>query len=97
MGGVSSDFNSARLSKATCILIDGCDTIRLTRLTGSLKNIVGTYLEHKDPGRYIPILFLLYYWGSLSGFPVKSIDGRFSKWSLWNPTWRKGDLVGSGV
>ena len=65
MGGVSSDINSARLSKATCILIDGCDTIRLTRLTGSLKNIVGTYLEHKDPGRYIPIVFLLYYWGSL--------------------------------
>ena len=27
--------------------------------------------EHKDPGRYIPIMFLLYSWGSLSGVPIK--------------------------
>ena len=27
-------------------------------------------IEHKDPGRYIPIIFLLYSWGSLFGVPV---------------------------
>ena len=29
------------------------------------RNIV----EYKDPGRYIPIMFLLYSWGSLFGGP----------------------------
>ena len=28
-------------------------------------------IEHKDPGRYIPIIFLLYSWGSLFGVPIK--------------------------
>ena len=27
--------------------------------------------EHKDLGRYIPIIFLLYSWGSLFGVPSK--------------------------
>ena len=31
------------------------------------RNIV----EYKDPGRYIPIIFLLYSWGSLFGVPIK--------------------------
>ena len=26
-------------------------------------------MEYKDPGRYIPIIFLLYSWGSLFGVP----------------------------
>ena len=35
-------------------------------------------MEYKDPGRYIPIIFLLYSWGSRFGvpglgFPVKSL------------------------
>ena len=33
----------------------------------------GNSLEHKDPGRYIPIIFALYSWGSLFGFPLKSL------------------------
>ena len=28
-------------------------------------------IECKDPGRYIPVVFLLYYWGSLFGVPSK--------------------------
>ena len=28
-------------------------------------------MEYKDPGRYIPIIFLLYCWGSLFGVPSK--------------------------
>ena len=31
------------------------------------RNIV----EYKDPGRYIPIIFLLYSWGSLFGVPSR--------------------------
>ena len=28
-------------------------------------------MECKDPGRYLPIMFLLYCWGSLFGVPIK--------------------------
>ena len=28
-------------------------------------------MEYKDPGRYIPIIFLLYSWGSLFGVPIR--------------------------
>ena len=28
-------------------------------------------IEYKDPGKYIPIKFLLYSWGSLFGVPSK--------------------------
>ena len=28
-------------------------------------------MEYKDPGRYIPIIFLLYSWGSLFGVPFR--------------------------
>ena len=28
-------------------------------------------MEYKDPGRYIPILYLLYSWGSRFGVPIK--------------------------
>ena len=28
-------------------------------------------MEYKDPGRYIPIIFLLYSWGSLFGIPSR--------------------------
>ena len=28
-------------------------------------------MEYKDPGRYIPIKFLLFSWGSLFGVPKK--------------------------
>ena len=28
-------------------------------------------MEYKDPGRYIPVMFLLYSWGSLFGIPSK--------------------------
>ena len=28
-------------------------------------------MEYKDPGRYIPIIYLLYSWGSLSGVPSR--------------------------
>ena len=30
-------------------------------------------IESKDPGRYIPIIFLLYSWGSLLGFAFQSL------------------------
>ena len=33
--------------------------------TGNRRNI----MEYKDPGRHIPIIFLLYAWGSLLGVP----------------------------
>ena len=28
-------------------------------------------IEYKDPGKYIPIIFLLYSWGSLFGVPIR--------------------------
>ena len=28
-------------------------------------------MEYKDPGRYIPIIYLLYSWGSRSGVPSR--------------------------
>ena len=28
-------------------------------------------IEYEDPGRYIPIIFLLYSWGSLFGVPIR--------------------------
>ena len=28
-------------------------------------------VEYKDPGRYVPIIFLLFSWGSLFGVPRK--------------------------
>ena len=28
-------------------------------------------MEYKDPGRYIPIIYLLYSWGSLFGVPIR--------------------------
>ena len=28
-------------------------------------------MEHKDPGRYIPMVFLLYFWTSLVGVPTR--------------------------
>ena len=33
----------------------------------------GNTIEYKDPGRYIPILFLLCSWVPCLGFPVKSL------------------------
>ena len=38
----------------------------------------GNIIEYEDPGRYMPIIFLLYIWGSLFGvpclgFPVESL------------------------
>ena len=37
-------------------------------------------MEYKDPGRYIPIIYLLYSWGSLFGVPsrVPLIIGNWS-------------------
>ena len=28
-------------------------------------------MEYKDPGRYIPIMYLLYSWGSRFGVPIE--------------------------
>ena len=33
--------------------------------TGNPKRPVGISQQYKDPGRYVPILFLLHFWGSL--------------------------------
>ena len=41
-------------------------------------------MEYKDPGRYIPFIFLLYSWGSLFGVP--------SKWSLYSSVFRVNGL-----
>ena len=38
------------------------------RPTNDLK---GDIMEYKDPGRYIPIIYLLYSWGSLFGVPSR--------------------------
>ena len=38
-------------------------------------------MEDKDPGKYIPIIYLLYFWGSLFGVPGKvplyKVQGNF--------------------
>ena len=41
-------------------------------------------IEYKDPGRYIPFIFLLYSWGSLFGVPSKvpldsPVEGKVGK------------------
>ena len=33
-------------------------------------------MEYKDPGRYIPIIYLLYSWGSQFGVPSSRADPR---------------------
>ena len=33
----------------------------------------GNIIECHDPGRYIPIILMLYSWSSLFGFPVQSL------------------------
>ena len=39
--------------------------------------------EYKDPGGYIPIIFLLYSWGSLFGVPSKvPLKGEWGSGSL---------------
>ena len=35
-------------------------------------------MEYKDPGRYIPIIYLLYSWGSRFGVPSKVPLGSFT-------------------
>ena len=45
------------------------DCMKCGNQTGNLKNIVGIYWEYKDPGRYIPMRFLLSSCGSLFGGP----------------------------
>ena len=41
-------------------------------------------LEHKDPGNpYIPIIFLLYSWGSLFGVPIKVPLYKFCALNRW--------------
>ena len=38
-------------------------------------------LEYKDPGRYIPIIYLLYSWGSLFGVPSRvPLEFRVEGW-----------------
>ena len=33
-------------------------------------------MEYKDPGRYIPIIYLLYSWGSRFGVPSRVLLGK---------------------
>ena len=37
-------------------------------------------IEYKDPGRHIPILFLVYFRGFLFGVPIKVPFCRFQSW-----------------
>ena len=40
-------------------------------------------VEHEDPGRYIPVILLLYSWGSLFRVPTKNpFRLGFGRWSL---------------
>ena len=43
-------------------------------------------MEYKDPGRYIPNLFLLYSWGSLLGVPSKVPSVKFAMTGSKSPT-----------
>ena len=55
-------------------------------------------MEYKDPGRYIPILYLLYSWGSRFGVPSRvplhkaRRQDRIIRRRVWNPklkeTWK---------
>ena len=48
----------------------------------------GNITEHKDPGRYIPTIFLLYYWGSLFGVPNKVPLNNWTYSPPYNPLTR---------
>ena len=43
-------------------------------------------MEYKDPGRYIPIIYLLYSWASLFGVPSRVLlsvgNQRFGGWGF---------------
>ena len=47
-------------------------------------------MEYKDPGRYIPIIFLLYSWGSLFGVPIKVPLGEAAGLRHWLGKGRPG-------
>ena len=49
-------------------------------------------MEYKDPGRYIPIVYLLYSWGSHLGFSVESLYNL--EYEVEGPKWEA--LPGAG-
>ena len=47
-------------------------------------------MEYKDPGRYMPLIFLLYSWGSLFGVPTRT-----TLW--WLVSGEEGDTGHKGI
>ena len=43
-------------------------------------------LEYKDPGKCVPTKFLLHSWGSMFGFPVKSLSSSGQLPAAWMPS-----------
>ena len=39
--------------------------------SGLVKGLYWNIMEYKDPGKYIPIIYLLYSWGSRFGVPSR--------------------------
>ena len=57
-------------------------------------------MEYKDPGRYIPTIYILYSWGSLFGVPSRvsltllekqAGPAKLSSSSRWPFTWLRGN------
>ena len=55
-------------------------------------------MEYKDPGRYIPIIYLLYSWGSRFGVPSRVPLSKASQRLLFcGAPWGLYSLIGMGV
>ena len=52
---------------------DSCNPIRVLMGTPNREAQEYSIIEYKGPGRYIPMILLLYSWGPYLGFPVKAL------------------------
>ena len=50
-------------------------------------------MEYKDPGRYIPNIYLLYSWGSLFGVPSRVPLKKASSDRLTGWQWRRSFVI----
>ena len=78
------------------VRVQGVGLLRIHRFKGTLlgtpnrepQEYSRNIMEYKDPGRYFPIIFLLYSWGSLFGVPSK-VPLRFliDPWKAFEKSW----------
>ena len=70
------------------VRVQGVGLLRIHRFKGKPQEYSRNIMEYKDPGRYFPIIFLLYSWGSLFGVPSE-VPLRFliDPWKAFEKSW----------